>query len=211
MIDMQMPEMDGLEATKKIRASSGPNKDVPIIAMTAYAMRGDRERFLEAGMNDYVSKPVMPRALSETLSKWLPTFVRTDEVEAEPAGETTLADKIPVWDKGGFFNRLPEDEGLIRMILDTFLKDAPAQLQLQDLREAIEKGDVQGVEFQAHRIKGAASNVGGEAVRQAAFEIEKTARLGDLSYAREHLATLKKLFGQLIDILERELSWAEDL
>ena len=74
LMDVQMPEMDGFEATRQIRnpQSAVPNHRIPIIAMTAHAMQGDRERCLEAGMNDYVTKPVDPQALAEALDKWLP-------------------------------------------------------------------------------------------------------------------------------------------
>ena len=73
LMDVQMPEMDGLEATRQIRdpQSAVLNHGIPIIAMTAHAMQGDRERCLEAGMNDYVSKPVDPRALAEAIDKYL--------------------------------------------------------------------------------------------------------------------------------------------
>jgi CheY-like chemotaxis protein len=73
LMDVQMPEMDGYEATRHIRDphSGVLNKQVPIIAMTAHAMQGDREKCLQAGMNDYVAKPVSPQALAETLSTWL--------------------------------------------------------------------------------------------------------------------------------------------
>ena len=74
LMDVQMPEMDGFEATRHIRnpRSAVQNHQIPIIAMTAHAMQGDRERCLEAGMNDYVTKPVSPQALAEALDKWLP-------------------------------------------------------------------------------------------------------------------------------------------
>jgi CheY-like chemotaxis protein len=74
LMDVQMPVMDGIEATRQIRSpeSAVPNHHIPIIAMTAHAMPGDRERFLGLGMNDYVSKPVSARALAEALARWLP-------------------------------------------------------------------------------------------------------------------------------------------
>jgi len=74
LMDVQMPEMDGLQATRTIRnlQSAVRNHDVPIIAMTAYAMKGDRERCMEAGMDDYVSKPVRPEELAEAIERRLP-------------------------------------------------------------------------------------------------------------------------------------------
>jgi CheY-like chemotaxis protein len=74
LMDVQMPEMNGLEATRQIRnpQSAVRNHKIPIIAMTANAMQGDRETCLEAGMNDYISKPIFPKALADALEKWLP-------------------------------------------------------------------------------------------------------------------------------------------
>ena len=73
LMDVQMPVMDGFEATRAIRSGEAkvPNRRIPIIAMTAHAMKGDRERCLEAGMDDYISKPIAPQALAEALEKWL--------------------------------------------------------------------------------------------------------------------------------------------
>jgi CheY-like chemotaxis protein len=86
LMDVQMPVMDGLEATRRIRdpRSAVPNHQIPIIAMTANAMRGDREKCLEAGMDDYVSKPISPKALADVLEKWLPK-------EEPPSGERASA------------------------------------------------------------------------------------------------------------------------
>jgi CheY-like chemotaxis protein len=80
LMDVQMPEMNGLEATRHIRnpQSAVRNHQIPIIAMTAGAMQGDREKCLEAGMNDYVSKPISPQALAEALDKWLPREAAAD-------------------------------------------------------------------------------------------------------------------------------------
>jgi len=74
LMDVQMPEMDGIEATREIRnlQSAVRNHQIPIIAMTAHALQGDRERCIEAGMNDYVPKPISPQILAEALEKWLP-------------------------------------------------------------------------------------------------------------------------------------------
>jgi len=70
LMDVQMPEMDGFEATKKIRDSESAFRNLPVIAMTAQAMKGDREKCLKAGMDDYVSKPVRPQELEEVIKKW---------------------------------------------------------------------------------------------------------------------------------------------
>jgi CheY-like chemotaxis protein len=90
LMDVQMPEMDGLEATRQIRnpSSAVRNHEVPIIAMTANAMQSDREECLEAGMNDYVSKPVSPQALAEALDRWLPPEEPTLQDRVDTKGRT---------------------------------------------------------------------------------------------------------------------------
>jgi len=93
LMDVQMPEMDGLEATRQIRSpqSGVPNHQIPVIAMTAHAMQGDRERCLEAGMNDYVTKPISPLALTEALARWLPQSIHGEPHETEGGSATPLS------------------------------------------------------------------------------------------------------------------------
>ena len=136
LMDVQMPEMDGLEATRQIRdpQSAVQRHDIPIIAMTAHAMQGDRERCLEAGMNDYVTKPVSPQALADALERWLP---RDDAAAlAQPATGSrgssptaVRASEVPVFDRAGMLARLMDDEDLARVVADGFLADAPKQVE----------------------------------------------------------------------------------
>ncbi len=201
LMDVQMPTMDGLEATIHIRdpRSAVRNHDVPIVAMTAHAMQGDRERCLRVGMNDYVSKPVSPAALAEALDRWLPRddAPRPPEASAE-AGASASATAEPsaadysersVFDRTGLLSRLMDDEDLARTVVEGFLEDIPRQAAA--LRGHLDAGDAEGATRQAHTIKGASANVGGEAVRAAALEIEKAARAGDLAAAASHLPDLE--------------------
>jgi CheY-like chemotaxis protein len=113
LMDVQMPEMNGLDATRKIRnlQSAVRNHRIPIIAMTANAMQGDREKCLEAGMNDYVSKPIIPRALAEALDKWLPreSAATAKQAVGEPSETIPVsakAQEAPVFDKAGVKGKL---------------------------------------------------------------------------------------------------------
>ena len=153
--------------------------------MTAHAMQGDRERCLEAGMNDYVSKPVSPQALAEALERWLPKDTPRHHA-ARPAGKPEAAapardsgaPEAPVFDQAGMMARLMDDEDLARTVIEGFLEDIPQQIEA--LRGYLEAGDAAGAERQAHTIKGASANVGGEALRAVAFEMEKAGKAGDL-------------------------------
>jgi CheY-like chemotaxis protein len=202
-----MPVMDGLEATRQVRnpQSSVRNHAVPIIAMTAYAMQSDRERCLAAGMNDFVSKPVTPLALTETLEKWLPKGgaegERTkDEPELENA-ENVQAAELPIWDKSEMLRRLMGDEDLAATILNGFLADIP--LQIQALKSFLAAGDSPSAERQAHTIKGASANIGGQRLQAVAFKLEKAAKSGDLISARTHVAVLEAQFDRLKEMLQR--------
>ena len=202
LMDVQMPEMDGLEATRRIRdpQSAVQQHEVPIIAMTAHAMRGDRERCLEAGMNDYVTKPVSAQALADALERWLP---REDTVTLAhaPAGRgaaspaTAEEAEAPVFDKAGMMTRLMDDEDLARIVVDGFLEDAPKQIEA--LRNYLAAGDAPGALRQAHTIKGASATVGGEALRAVAFEMEKAAIAGDFEAVTARLPDLESQLARL--------------
>jgi PAS domain S-box-containing protein len=183
LMDVQMPVMDGLEATRRIRSpqSAVRNHLVPIVAMTAHAMQGDRERCLEAGMHDYVSKPVSARALATVLARWLP------QKNESPAAV--------VFDRAGMLERLLNDEDLVREVIATFLDDTPRQIEA--LQRYLDAWDAAGVERQAHTLKGASSNVGGETLRALAVEMENAGKAGDLGAAAARMHDLEREFVRL--------------
>jgi DNA-binding response OmpR family regulator len=173
---VQMPEMDGLEATATIRDPESPVRDhgIPIIAMTAHAMTGDRERCLEAGMDDYLPKPIVPQDLEKVLETWLNRDRALPPPEFEPARKEPSPEKPPLFDRNALEALLMHDETMVQEIIDTFLDDMPRQLQR--LKEAIEKETLQEVQARAHAIKGAAGNVRGLAMSAIALEIEQAAK-----------------------------------
>ena len=165
LMDIQMPEMDGIEATRNIRERKSANgiSRIPVIAMTAHAMQGDRENFIKAGMNDYISKPVSPHALSEALKKWLPKKESMGDMAQHPDDSpphVSSADThFPIFDKAGLMARLMDDKDLTKMVIEGFLKDIP--LQITALKGYLDAGDTEAETKQAHIIKGASANVGG--------------------------------------------------
>jgi len=203
-MDVQMPEMDGIEATRLIRdpKSAVTNHGIPIIAMTAHAMQGDRERCLDAGMNDYVAKPIDPPSLVEALEKWLPK----NAVPVVSEGTAYVAVQEPrslVFDRESMMARLMDDEELARIVIEGFLKDMPRQIEL--LRCCLETGDAPGAERQAHTIKGASANVGGETLRAVASEMEIATRAGDLNAAKARMLRLEREFNRLKQFMRKEL------
>ena len=200
LMDVQMPGMNGYQATRAIRdpQSSVLNHRVPIVAMTANAMRGDREKCLEAGMDDYLSKPIDPRTLARTVAKWLPPRgEQAGRGEPRPPapdpGETVSRAAEPVaFDRSGFVNRMMGDPDLIRAVVEGFLADVPSRLTA--LAQSFEGSDVPALTREAHSIKGAAANLGAEALRQAAARVEQAGKGGDLDEARRLLPAVAECF-----------------
>jgi PAS domain S-box-containing protein len=206
LMDVQMPVMDGIEATRQIRSpqSAVLNHGICIIAMTAHTMQSDRERCLAAGMNAYLSKPVSPQELSDVLVRWLPKnhaeLETTNTVEVLPA---ILHSSSPVvFDQAAMLERLANDKELARKVTEGFLDDIPRQIEA--LRRYVDISDASGAERQAHLLRGAAANVGGEALRALAFQIEKGGKTGDLRAVDAHMDELECQFLRLKEAMTRE-------
>ena len=217
LMDVQMPEMDGYEAASAIRdhQTGVANPSVPIIAMTANAMQGDRNKCLEAGMDDYVAKPIAPRALAEALAKWLPKDTEPVPTPASPPPAPPSAppppapapilpppDDRPVWDEDGLMERMMGDESLAHTITDVFLSDMPRQLDALDA--SLKTADPAAVRLHAHTVKGVASNVGGERLRSVAFQMETAAKDGNIPAAASHMADLLREFEALANAIREK-------
>jgi len=241
LMDVQMPVMDGIEATKRIRkaevgarnAERGtrngqgqfrqPATGIPIIAMTAHALAEDREQCLEAGMDDYIAKPVDSKTLAEVLSRWLKPEDggrkagdgrqgtayggrKTDSGRRRSGVVGESADgqgRLPVFDKEGMLGRMMGDVELARTVMERFIEDIPRQIGT--LKEFVESGDAQSAHRQVHSIKGAAANVGGERLREAALQAEKDFKAGNLTAAWSLTRQVEEQFRLLKAAMESEL------
>ena len=192
-MDVQMPEMDGFEATSLIRNGEAQtlNPMIPIIAMTAHAMRGDKEKCIAAGMSDYIPKPITPQSLTQVITHWL-LVENPASKKATPSNEKPLhpipacssqqskndndspqAPAPVVFDQKAFMDRVMDDAELACTILSSFVEDMPKHLV--KLKEHASSGDYKTIERLAHRIKGSAASVGGCSFSQAALSLEKSA------------------------------------
>jgi CheY-like chemotaxis protein/HPt (histidine-containing phosphotransfer) domain-containing protein len=218
LMDVQMPEMDGLQAACRIRdpGSAVLQHGIPIVAMTAHALAGDRESCLEAGMNDYVTKPVSPRALSEALGRWLPRGAATPRsvpAASESAGPKSAGPKsagpaapatgkeveLPVFDRAGMLARMMGDEELARLVVDGFLEDVPTHVEA--LKCCLESDDATGALRAVHTIKGASANVGGEALRAAALETERAGQSGGMKAIIARVPILESQLARLSEAM----------
>jgi CheY-like chemotaxis protein len=169
LMDVQMPEMGGFEATAAIRTRErGTGAHLPIIAMTAHAMKGDRERCVEAGMDEYVTKPLDSRRLCQVVEHIGIPF----DPDEEP--QTPAADVYST-----ILTRVGGDTGLLAEISRLFIADLPGYLVR--IRTAIDAGDGDALRRAAHAFKGAAANFEAAAVVQAARQLEELGRTNDPS------------------------------
>jgi PAS domain S-box-containing protein len=200
LMDVQMPEMDGLDATRRIRdrVSRVQNHEIPIIAMTAHAMKGDRERCIEAGMDDYVSKPVNPKELIEAIERRLGGKGAS---KAGPAGARAIP-QSKVFDRAALLERAEGDEELLKTIVRVFLEDAPRQIAA--LREALARADAVGLQRQAHCLKSASGSAGATAMQEVAFQIEAAGESGGLEKAAPLVRRIEEEFERLKRVLAEQ-------
>jgi PAS domain S-box-containing protein len=194
LMDVQMPEMDGTETTKEIRAGEGKQKHIPVIAMTAHAMKGDRERCLQAGMDDYISKPIEPQELLHAIRKWT-TSSPPKAITGQKVSKEEAADQGAVLHAEEAIARFDGDEEFFKEMLWEFLKYAPEQMKT--LYQAIGKGQAKEVERVAHGIKGAAANLGAKGIAEVCLKLELLGRTGDFAEAAIMLDNLKSEFKRL--------------
>jgi CheY-like chemotaxis protein len=199
-MDVQMPEMDGFQATAEIRRrEAGTGRRQPIIAMTAHALKGDRERCLEAGMDDYVSKPIRAQELWDALGRVLP---REAGEPAAPAAvkATAPADGGAVLDAAQALARVEGNKELLRDLVHMYYDDCPKLLT--EIREAVAAGDAKKLEKAAHTIKGMVGIFHAQPAFEAALALEKQGKAGDLGTAAEGQARLVKELDRLRPALE---------
>jgi len=222
LMDVQMPEMDGFEVTREIRrresqlsvvscqlsGKQNPPEEsqlatenwplaarhIPIIAMTAHAMKGDRERCLAAGMDGYVSKPLQARQLFEVIAGLVPT-----PIEAEIDTPDQTAPTGSVFDRNAVLDRVEGDRELLQEIVGLFFDEIPGLLSA--IQESVTRRDAKALARAAHTLKGAVSNLDAQEAFAAALRLEVLGHSGDLTNVEEAYAELEKAIIRLKGVL----------
>jgi CheY-like chemotaxis protein len=193
-MDCQMPEMDGYAATREIRrleqAGAIPSRGqrVPVIAMTASAMAGDRDRCIASGMDDYLTKPASMEALRTVLRRWIRPDTETPQngesgghVYAQPLDPTRL-ESMPILDDASIAMLRDPDLGgepeFLVEVVDAFLDDAPPRLET--IKSTLASGDGDGLGRAAHSLKGSSGNFGAARLQALCADVEQCARAGQL-------------------------------
>jgi two-component system sensor histidine kinase/response regulator len=191
LMDLQMPEMSGFEAAQAIRQREHEGSGrLPLIALTAHAMRGDRERCLAVGMDGYLSKPIDVDELIETVERFgvEVAAMRTEVAPQQQASDVIFDERAALAYSGG-------DRRLLKEVVQLFRSDYPSSLRRID--RALQRRDREALRLAAHHLKGAIATVGASAGRQAAAEVEQTAHSPDFEEAARAYARLRQEIARL--------------
>jgi len=201
LMDCQMPILDGYGASEAIRRGDAgeENIKIPIVAMTANAMKGDRENCLAAGMDDYLSKPINPDALKSMLQKYLFAKQESDDVKKEDISHSSTQ----TWNKKEALTRLAGNEDILKKVIRIYLDDSIGQFQ--DLDTAVQLNVKKDAELHAHSIKGASANIGAEKLQALASKMEERAKQKDIKAVASLLKDATEELYQLRALLESYL------
>lgn len=207
LMDCQMPEMDGYDATRAIRSGKAgeANKELPVIAMTANAMQGDREKCTDAGMDDYISKPINLSVLKSALIKWILKSEAPEHSDAKPSvTPPIIAMNHPIWDKTDALHRLGDNDVLLNKIIESFMNDGPKSLSA--LRTALDENNSEHAQLHAHSLKGSAGNVGALKLQEFSKHLEESAKNKNLSEVQAGFEECERILNETLSLFKTHLS-----
>jgi CheY-like chemotaxis protein len=195
-MDVQMPELDGLETTEAIRERERvKGGHLPIVAVTAHAMKGDAERCLAAGMDGYVAKPLQPRELEAAIAR----VIAPEGADGSPSAVPASSPPAGVVDFPRLLERVGGDRKALAQLVRIFRADSPKQAAR--IRKAIEERDAPALRSAAHAVKGAVSNFAAPAATEAALRLQRMGDTGHLAGAEGALDRLEREIGRALEAL----------
>ncbi len=226
-MDHMMPEMDGVEATKRIRSMGGKYEDLIIIALSANAIAGTRELFLEAGMNDFLSKPIERAVLGAILEKWMPEDkLEYEEEDFLPLSEVVLSKRLCQAEEieGINISDALVYAGGLQEVYEKSLSifGQGVETLSSDLKDYLQKGELKSFRIAVHGAKSSLANIGHLGLSDQAKSLEMAAEEGDMNFCRDNLeeflqgieelgSQLREIFSSGIDIVEKEKGTAKML
>ncbi|MEQ8170039.1 MAG: response regulator [Candidatus Eremiobacterota bacterium] len=198
LMDIQMPVMDGIQATGLIRDR---DTDIPIIAMTAHAMKGDRERFLSEGMNDYIAKPLKLKEVFEVIEKYTSSEEGPDEGPDTISSETS-AEADVIINKKEALEAIGNDEELLKEMYIIFIEEAPSLMK--NLKIAIEEGKAGDIALNGHSLKSSSGHIGAKVMAKLACQMERAAKNGEISDLSDLYENLQKELDKVIAVIGEE-------
>lgn len=197
LMDVQMPEMDGFTATHEIRKMGGKFESIPVIAITANALAGDREKCLDAGMNDFIPKPIEPKELITKIKQWLDHEIEVNEMIPDNPEKT----EDPVFDFDHLEKISMGNEEFKKDLLKTYVEDVDDRFK--KLSDAVNKKDFQSIIKEAHTIKGSSFSIGAKAVGDEALAIEVSGKHSDIESIKVRLNNLLKNISDTTELLRK--------
>lgn len=204
-MDCQMPILNGYDAAKKIRAGEATpqNINIPIVAMTANAMMGERQKCLDAGMSDYITKPISAEVLVATATKWLSsTFMKEALLENnqlnefnKPTPDTLDSQSLPDWDKDNALSRLLNNENLLIKVCELYLQSTP--VKLEELEDAINNNNLSQISKLSHSLKGSSGDVGAANLHKLFDELEVMASENAMGSMKNKLELIQTSYKKL--------------
>ena len=200
LMDVQMPEMSGVEATKKIRENEKiTNQHIPIVAMTAHALKGDKERFIDSGMDDYVSKPMNSKELYKVIGKYTNKIGNEyNEIIIKKENQSLE----PVIDVKELLDRTDNDWELIEELLDIYLESYDEKLE--NIRFAVKENDNENLRISAHDLKGSSANISAKNVYQLAYKLEEIGAENKMENAKDILNNLERSLTELDEYINEK-------
>jgi CheY-like chemotaxis protein len=204
LMDCQMPEMDGYDATRAVRRGEAgeENKQLPIIAMTANAMSGDREKCIVAGMDDYIAKPISLSILKSMLIKWVSKEESSNTTQSNVA-QIESTDSL-LWDESDALKRLANKRTLLNKIIELFMSDGP--MSLAALAKALEEKNSADAQLHAHSLKGSSGNVSALKLYNISKHLEEAAKNNNLIEVQKGFAECEQILNETLCVFKLYLS-----